>query len=78
MTKEQIFSKQAFDCLQELKKAVDQCNGSTVTTKSACMYGNLEAAFYEKEIDLTTMDMFKARTDMLINKFHTYCKCSKR
>lgn len=72
------FSKQAFDCLQELKKAVEECNGSKVAAKSACTYGNLEAAFYEKEIGMAEMDMFKTRTDMLIAKFDTYCKCSNR
>lgn len=78
MTKEHKFSKQAFDCLQELKKAVDECNGSRIAAKSACMYGNLEAALYEKEIDLTTTNMFKTKTDILINKFDTNCKCTKR
>lgn len=75
---EKQFSKQAFDCLQELKKAVDQCNGGRVAAKSACIFGNLEAAFHEKEITSTIMDMFKTRTDMLITKFDTFCKCSKR
>lgn len=75
---EKKFSKQAFDCLQELKKAVDQCNGSRVAAKSACMYGNIETAFYEKEIGTIEMDMFKTKTDMLITKFDTFCKCSKR
>ncbi len=75
---ETIFSKQVFVCLQELKKAVKECNGSKVAAKSACMYGNLEAAFYEKEIDSTIMNMFKNRADIFIHKFDTDCKCSNR
>ncbi len=78
MVEKHQFSKQAFDCLQELKKAVDQCNGSKLSSKSACIYGNLEAAFYDREIDRTIMDIFKNRTDLYINKFDMNCKCSKR
>jgi len=78
MAEKKELSKRAFDCLQELKKAVDECKGNIVAHRSACIYGNLESAFYEKEIDSTTMDMFKNRTDILITKFDAGCKCSKR
>jgi len=67
--------KFAEDSIKELRDKVKICSGSEVSLNAASAFGNLEAAFYEKEIDEDKMNEMKDEVRGLLFSFNDKCKC---
>lgn len=70
--------KFAEDSIDNLKDKVKQCNGYDVSINAASAFGNLEAAFYEKEIDEDNMNEMKGKVRILLSSFNYRCKCQHK
>lgn len=67
--------KFAEDSIKDLRDKVKICNGSEVSLNAASAFGNLEAAFYEKEIKEDKMNEMKDGVRGLLFYFNDKCKC---
>ena len=68
----------AEDSIKDLRNKVKVCNGAEVSLNAASAFGNLEAAFYEKEIDEERMSEMKDEVRSLLFSFNDKCKCQPK
>lgn len=61
--------------IDELKKDVDKCKATSMASRAAGAFGNIEAAFYKNLIKEETMVIMKDDVGLLINQFDNKCKC---
>ncbi len=74
---------QAHSCLENLKKAVDECDATGSIAATGCVFGNAEAAFYEHQIDEDEMVSLKESAADFRKNFSSRnpsskCRCSKK
>ena len=70
--------KFAEESIKDLRDKVKICNGAEVSLNSASAFGNLEAAFYEKEINEERMNEMKDEVRSLLFSFNEKCKCQPK
>jgi hypothetical protein len=67
--------KFAEDSINDLRDKIKICNGTDTSLNAASVFGNLEAAFYEKEINEDRMNEMKDNIRRLLFSFNEKCKC---
>ena len=70
--------KDAKECLENLKRAVNECAADDAMAYEGCTFGNFEAAFYEKQISEDEMISLKTMADDFRRNFTSNCKCTPR
>lgn len=85
MTKERSGITRTWSPLEDAKWFIDQlgtevnkCNAEGMASRTAGAFGNIEAAFYKKEIDEETMEKMKGEVIQSISYFSKKCMCQKR
>lgn len=70
--------KFAEDSIKDLRDKVKICNGAETSLNAASAFGNLEAAFYEKEINEERMNEMKDEVRGLLFSFNEKCRCQSK
>ena len=65
----------ANQCLRSLKEDVSKCDATGSIAHTGCVYGNAEAAFYEKQASEDEMVTLKELAAELRGEFASKCKC---
>jgi hypothetical protein len=68
----------AHKCIENIKKSIGTCDVINVIAGTGCAFGNIEAAFYEKQISEDEMNSIKDNADILRSEFTKKCKCINR
>ncbi len=64
-------------CIIDMKASIGKCDLNSAIAYTGCVYGNAEAAFYEKQISEEDMNLIKENASELRSQFVDKCKCIK-
>lgn len=68
----------AHHCIGLLNNDLKRCDVSSFIAHTGCVFGNAEAAFYEKDASEDEMNSLKETAADLRHKFVARCTCSKK
>lgn len=64
--------------LQDMRYQVKVCNGKFLAAYAANASSAIRDAYYDKEIDISTVSELRKEIDELIESFDKNCKCIER
>lgn len=78
------FAGAARECLNDMEKAIEECDADKLARRALCVGMDSEAAFSEYNrglktgIDEDTMQAMKDKAERYISKFYRKCMCDTR